>query len=313
MIKATHLPFLGIIYCFERFYLGPKSVAGFVPLQRISSFETLANGFNNTISGKVGTVRGGGKPRGYRRESVTTQAAQQVLDEVFLSSIRGPSGRNPMYGTVRSVTIKPRTADWIQGIPTPMLQTRSSMSQIQLNPPILAVSAPSEAEYDRSLNPRDAATLRPRRVSLASTVMESDEDVSETTVDRKTSPKAAIVEDADGDDEFDEVNAMLEDDDLSDRDIRSRALNRSRLAPPVGKIAESLIQCNSSNAGKQLVKGRQARSPQRRHERMGFERKMDNKADTNVVDVNLVLEKLGRLEKLVESLSERLEGHKQSS
>src|SRR5271155_1892909 len=72
MIKATHLPFLVAIYCFERFYMRPKSHSGFIPLQRVSSFETLANGFNRNQTVKP-PVRETTKPRGYRRESIATQ------------------------------------------------------------------------------------------------------------------------------------------------------------------------------------------------------------------------------------------------
>src|SRR5579862_2730916 len=184
IIKATHFPFLIAIYCFERFYMRPKSVDGYIPLQRISSFETLANGFNHNVSAKVGTVLGTNKPRGYRRESVATQAAQQVLDEVFRSSIRGSRGVNVMYGTVRP-TIKPRTADWIREIPTPMLRSRNTMSYPQQAPPCLSTSVPPDAEPSRPHIPRENGVPRPRRVSLAPTVLESDEDTSETTVDKR--------------------------------------------------------------------------------------------------------------------------------
>jgi hypothetical protein len=285
--------------------LGPKSIAGYVPLQRISSFETLANGFGNNTSAKIGTVRGAKRPRGYRRESVTTQAAQQVLDEVFRSSIRGASSRNAMYGTVRSVTIKPRTVDWIQEIPTPMLRPRSSMSHSLLNPPLLAVSAPSDVDIVKCLNPRDTLVARRRKVSLASTVMESDEDISETTIDRKSSPKVALIEEADGDDEFDEVNAVLEDDDVSDQDIDSRILHRSNLGPPVARKPRPPIRRNSSKTGRQLTKSRQMRSPQRRGEKSPGK----SAEKSSEVDANLLLDKLTRLERMVEKLSERMIVH----
>lgn len=311
IIKATHLPFLVAIYCFERFYMRPKSIDGYIPLQRMSSFETLANGFNNSVSAKVGTVRAADKPRGYRRESVATQAAQQVLDEVFRSSIRGPRSGNVMYGTVRSGTIKPRTVDWIQEIPTPMLKPRSSMSHTQLVPPQLSLSVPSDAEACKHLKVRDGmGGARRRRVSLASTVMESDEDISETTVDRR---EQRVADDADGDDEFDEANAGLDDEDLSDHELGLNMTPARNIPTPHGRAnpRPSPSRRGSSKSGRNLTRTRHSRSPQRRQENFITEGKVGTRAGKieygKDIDVSLLYDKLIRLETLVEGLSERLE------
>lgn len=212
IIKATHLPFLLSIYCFERFYMGPRSRSGLVPLQRISSFETLANGFNGNLSAKAGTIHEAIKPRsGHRRESIATQAAQHVLDEVFRSSIRGHRNNNGYYyGGVRPATIRPRTADWIQDIPTPMLHQRSTLASTQ-QAPLLTVSAASDVEsaVTRGVEPSSSR----RKISLASTVFESEEEVSEPQqrmTDRRVAGKRVVEED-DGDDEYDEANAVMED------------------------------------------------------------------------------------------------------
>ena len=279
----------------------PKSVDGYIPLQRISSFETLANGFNHNVSAKVGTVLGTNKPRGYRRESVATQAAQQVLDEVFRSSIRGSRGVNVMYGTVRP-TIKPRTADWIREIPTPMLRSRNTMSHPQQAPPCLSMSVPPDAEPSRPNIPRENVVPRPRRVSLAPTVLESDEDTSETTVDKRGFARVAA-EDADGDDEFDVANAILEDDDISDRDIRSRRTPRPEPAPSAGRgVRLSPIRRNSSRPGKQLSKGR--------YDRLGSDRKNLRRLDATEIDTKLLFAKIVQLQKSVEGISERLHVNK---
>jgi hypothetical protein len=189
----------------------PRSMSGSVPLQRISSFETLANGFSGNLSAKAGTIHEAIKPRsGYRRESIATQAAQHVLDEVFRSSIRGNrNGNGQFYGAVRPATIRPRTADWIQEIPTPVVQQRSSLAPTHAGPPLISMASDINSAVNRGI---DAMPSR-RKISLASTVFESDEEsLKSNSKNGPRAPEKRIAEEDDGDDEYDEANAVPEDD-----------------------------------------------------------------------------------------------------
>ena len=307
IIKGTHLPFLVAIYCFERFYLGSKSVSGFIPLQRVSSFETLANGFVGKQTVKNGSIP---KPRaGYRRESIATQAAQHVLDEVFRNSIRGHrNGGNGMYyGAVKHDTVKPRTVDWIQEIPTPVIPPRSSMG-VQAAHPFLSISAASDGESNcKRINTEENAPRRRRHVSLASTVIESDEE-SDKPQYRQWISKQQRVEDDDGDDEYDEANAVLEEEDGIEKVALPAPLPANPfLRQPMARspTRKDLPKLNRQNS-------RRSRSPAKR--RSGRPRQSnaeDEERETSVegsVDHSSLREKLISLERLVEDIRRTLDG-----
>ena len=196
----------------------------------MSSFETLANNFNGNLTVKGGTLDPRKLRGGFRRESIATQAAQYVLDEVFRSSIRGPRnvGGGMYYGAVRSATIKPRTVDWIKEIPTPQLHTRCNMGGPPLGPPLtppnISISVPSEEiDVHNGTLPEVNRGPRRRRISLASTVMESEEE-SSGTVRRVFDRRGHVGEADDGDDEYDEAIAVLEDEDVTDHETKPRSL-----------------------------------------------------------------------------------------
>jgi hypothetical protein len=285
IIKATHLPFLLSIYCFERFYMGTRSMSGLVPLHRMSSFETLANGFNGNLSAKAGMMHEAIKPRsGYRRESIATQAAQHVLDEVFRSSIRGHRNNNGYYyGAVRPATIRPRTADWIQDIPTPMLHQRSTLALTQ-QAPLLTVSAASDVESaaTRGVEPSPCR----RKISLASTVFESDEEVSEPQqrMTERRVPSKRVVEEDDGDDEYDEANAVIEDEAT---DVETNAsllplyqLQHNRSGMQSNSRRSSPTRKHSSKTGK-LVTCKGRRGPERESKSRAFHRRHGGKPSEN--------------------------------
>jgi hypothetical protein len=339
IIKATHLPFLLAIYCFERFYMRPRSMSGPVALQRISSFETLANGFDINLSAKAGTIHDATKPRGYRRESIATQAAQHILDEVFRSSIRGPRNGNGYYGAVRSATIRPRTADWIQEIPTPMLQQHSTLAPPQQPPPFLSVSPASDVESP-AVRGSELSYSR-RKISLASTVFESDEEteLQQKTADRR-SPNRRVPEENDGDDEYDEANAVVEDE-ATDIETNSNLLP----AYPVQHNGSgtqivsrpSRTRKHSSKTGKSVIKSRKSpyrglswekeiknRSGHQRHggkspeKHSSVERPIvvanegtpENVSSGDDIERTMLVEKVRSLERLVAEISQALDVHK---
>jgi len=308
IIKAIHLPFLVAIYCFERFYLGSKAVSGFIPLQRVSSFETLANGFVSKQTIKNGSIP---KPRGgYRRESIATQAAQHVLDEVFRNSIRGHrnGGNGIYYGAVKQETVKPRTVDWIQEIPTPVIPPRSSMG-VHAAPPFLSISAASDGESTCKPISTDVNLPRRRRhVSLASTVIESDEE-SDKPQSRKWITTRQTVEDDDGDDEYDEANAVLEEEDgiekvalpgpLSANPFLRQPMSRSPSRKDIPKLVRQHSRRSRSPAKRRSGRPRQAIA--------GVEER-ETSVEAGSVDHSSLREKLASLERLVEDIRRTLDG-----
>jgi hypothetical protein len=284
IIKATHLPFLVLIYSFERFYLRPKN-SGYIPLQRTSSFETLANGFGGA---KVETIHG---RRGFRRESIATQAAQHVLDEVFRSSVRGP--RNAYYGAVRgNNTAKPRMTDWIKEIPTPRIVAKSPMTQ---SIPSISVS--------------EIKPLKRRRISLTSTVIESEGETDELTTTCTAREGSRLGEEHDGDDEYDEANAVMEDEDVTDQDTGTELLRvypvQSR-SPRKGRPSPSRRW--SSKPGKFGQRGRKARSrspsSEKEKEKDSQVRRLGQRRseDGFPLEKDVLVEKLRSLERLVEDI-----------
>jgi hypothetical protein len=268
IIKATHLHFLLAIYCFERFYLGSKTHSDFLALQRVSSYETLANGFASNQIHKPDILRQNLKPRGYRRESIATQAAQNILDEVFRSSIRMPRhmGNAMYYGAVRSGTIKPRTADWIQGIPSPIIPQKSHLQiPVPSPPPSISVTAASDGQRpDGAMMNAQSHPLTRRRISLASTVIESDEPVSdkEGRNTTKDSIRQPAMDDEDGDDEYDEAIATLEDDIPSDDDSSNRTARQYSFQMDMGRPTKVLSPSRRKSHPRQrspVRKGRKGR------------------------------------------------------
>jgi hypothetical protein len=310
-------------------------VDGYVPLLRMSSFETLANNFNGNLTVKGGTLDPRKLRGGFRRESIATQAAQHVLDEVFRSSIRGPRnvGGGMYYGAVRSATIKPRTADWIKEIPTPQLHARSNMVGPQLAPPNISISVPSEEIDGRNgTSPEVNRGPRRRRISLASTVMESEEE-SSGTVRRVFDRRGHVGEADDGDDEYDEANAVLEDEDVTDHETKPRSLQMYPLQNEMSTRSParrpSPTRRHSSKPGKFGHKSRKGRprSPNseeesKRRELLPEQRTFEHDIEGNEggrgkepvrsesdVDRTALLEKLSVLEQLMEGIRKDLHVH----
>jgi hypothetical protein len=301
----------------------------------MSSFETLANNFNGNLTVKAGTLDPRKLRGGFRRESIATQAAQHVLDEVFRSSIRGRrnAGGGMYYGAVRSATIKPRTADWIKEIPTPQLHARSSMGGPQLAPLNISISVPSEEIDIRNVtSPEVNRGPRRRRLSLASTVMESEEE-SSGTVRREFDRRRHVGEADDGDDEYDEANAVLEDEDVTDHEAKPRSLpmyplqNEMSTRSPARR--PSPTRRHSGKPGKFGHKNRKGRPRSPTSEEESKTRKVlpDQRTSEDDVEGNeggrgkepvrseggadrtALLDKLRALEQLMEGIRKDLHGH----
>jgi hypothetical protein len=144
-------------------------MSGYIQLQRVSSFETLANGYAGKNSSKLTTIRG--RTRGHRRESVGTPAAQEVLDEVFRSSIRGKQNmnRNLAYGTVRAPVVHPYTTEWVESMSIPKIPKRYGMYRSTSE-----TSQRKKKNYKKIRN-AEGQCQRTRKVSLSPTVIEYDE------------------------------------------------------------------------------------------------------------------------------------------
>lgn len=324
VIKATHLPFLATIYCFERFYLGSKSVSGYVPLHRLSSFETLANGFSGNQ--KPDPVHATIKRRGYRRESIATQAAQNVLDEVFRSSIRGHRGPAVYnYGTGISGTIKPSTAQWIQEIPTPMLRPVNKMESTRTFPPLVTISAALDAATPKSTNTKEFKhPTRRRKISLASTVIESEEETSDNDAlgarNRLVSMPGG--EGHEGDDEYDEANSILDEHDASDMDSKPNSfpifsipdppLRRPMSAhSPRKSLKPSQRRSRKVTTRSQVQeRGNRLSSSSSRESRRTDETLTKSEASDPVINRQWLEEKLVSLERLVEEIRKELGGNK---
>ena len=232
--------------------------------------------------------------RGFRRESIATQTAQHVLDEVFRSSIRGP--RNAYYGAVRSNnTIKPRMSDWIQEIPTPRIIAKSTMPQ---SIPSISIS-------------EEFKPCKRRRISLASTVIESEGETDElTTTSTAREGNRLVGEEHDGDDEYDEANAVMEEEDVTDQDTRTKLLR----AYPVQsrsprKARPSPTRRWSSRPGKFGQRGRKARSrsPNSQKEKESQGRRWVQRSEDGIpLEKDVLVEKLRSLERLVEDIRDVL-------
>lgn len=228
--------------------------------------------------------------RGFRRESIATQTAQHVLDEVFRSSIRGP--RNAYYGAVRgNNTMKPRMTDWIQEIPTPRIVAKSTMPQ---SIPSISISE----EFKSS---------KRRHISLASTVIESEGETDElTTTSTAREGNRLVGEEHDGDDEYDEANAVMEEEDVTDQDTRTELL---RVYPVQSrsprKARPSPTRRWSSKPGKFGQRGRKARSrsPSSDKEKESQGRRWAQRSEDGFpLEKNVLVEKLRSLERLVEDI-----------
>jgi len=290
--------------------LRSKAVSGFIPLQRVSSFETLANGFGGKQTVKNGSIP---KPRsGYRRESIATQAAQHVLDEVFRNSIRGHrNGGNAgmYYGAVKHETVKPRTVDWIQEIPTPVIPPRGTMGVAPV-PPFLSISVASDGESTyKAISTDQNLPRRRRHVSLASTVIESEEESDKSQNEgRQWISSRQTAEDDDGDDEYDEANAVLEEEDGIDKVNLPEALPANPfLRQPMSRSPsrKDIPKLNRQNS-------RRSRSPvKRRSGRPRQANAVDEERESHVeeasIDHSSLREKLVSLERLVEDIRRTLD------
>jgi len=205
----------------------------------------------------------------------------------------------PYYGAVRNNnTVKPRMTDWIQEIPTPRMVAKSTMGQ----------SVPS---IHISEDPKPA---KRRRISLASTVIESEEgETDEFMTMRGTSAENKQVgEGDDGDDEYDEANAVMEDEDVTDQDedtqpellkvypVQQRSLKKARPSP---------ARRWSSRPGRFAQKGKKARSrsPSSEKEkegqlRRGVHRSENGSEHGQGFEREVLVEKLRSLERLVEDI-----------
>jgi hypothetical protein len=312
--------------------LGSKTHSDFLALQRVSSYETLANGFTSNQIHKPDILRQNLRPRGYRRESIATQAAQNVLDEVFRSSIRMPRhmGNAMYYGAVRSGTVKPRTADWIQGIPTPIIPQKSHLQiPVPSPPPSISVTAVSDGQRpDGTIMNAQSIPLTRRRISLASTVIESDEPISDKEGTNPTTDPVCqpAMDDEDGDDEYDEAIATLEDDipsedDSSNRTARqysfqvmsrptnvlspSRRKSHPRQRSPVRKVRKGRGHDRSS-VGEIPFTSFSSSANKREHD-TGGQLENKSKAGGEVNDKQTILGKLHSLEQLIVDMKKMIE------
>jgi hypothetical protein len=170
------------------------------------------------------------------------------------------------YGAVRSGTIKPRTADWIQGIPSPIIPQKSHLQiPVPSPPPSISVTAASDGQRpDGATMNAQSHPLTRRRISLASTVIESDEPVSdkEGRNTTKDSIRQPAMDDEDGDDEYDEAIATLEDDIPSDDDSSNRTARQYSFQMDMGRPTKVLSPSRRKSHPRQrspVRKGRKGR------------------------------------------------------
>jgi hypothetical protein len=235
------------------------------------------------------------------------------------------------YGAVRSSTIKPRTADWIKEIPTPQLYARSTMGTGQLIPPNISISVPvDENDVRKGGTSLENRGVRRRRISLASTVMESEEESSETV--RRDFDRGRVAGEADdGDDEYDEANAVLEDEDVTDHEVKPRSLRMYSLQNDLSgrhpARRPSPTRRHSSKPGKSGYKSRKGRPRSPASEEENKRRKMlsdqkplepdvesreqgrgkESMTIGNDVDRTALLEQLRTLETLMVGIRNKLE------
>jgi hypothetical protein len=195
----------------------------------------------------------------------------------------------PYYGAVRNNnTVKPRMTDWIQEIPTPRIVAKSTMGQ---SVPSISIS-------------EDFKPSKRRRISLASTVIESEGETDEVSTARGDSKH--IGEEHDGDDEYDEANAVMEDEDVTDQDTKPELLKVYPVQQRSPRKARpSPTRRWSTKPGKFGQKGRKARSrsPSSEKEsqlRRGGQRRESE--ESQGFEKEVLVEKLRSLERLVEDI-----------
>src|SRR5579859_7499694 len=100
-----------------------------------------------------------------------------------------------------------------------MLQPRSTIGYGQPVAPIVGVSVSSDIDPPIKIS---KAGPKRRNVSLASTVFESEEEASDAkqTIERRDTSKT-VFEGEEGNDEYDEANAVMEDD-ATDHETNAR-------------------------------------------------------------------------------------------
>ena len=214
------------------------------------------------------------------------------------------------YGAVKHETVKPRTADWIQEIPTPVIPPRSTMG-VHPAPPFLSISAASDGES--TIKPSGTEQNLPRRrrhVSLASTVIESEEESDRSQKEgRQWISTRQTAEEDDGDDEYDEANAVLEEEDGIDK------VNLPAPLPANPFLRQSMSRSPSRKDLPKLTRqnSRRSRSPAKRRsgrprQANAVEEERETQVEVASVDPSSLREKLISLERLVEDIRRTIDG-----